>query len=145
MERAGAVSADVPRSYPAAESGKQLVMQQERARLPSKDILLKISDRDRFLARLYGLVRDLGGNIVQTQENVLLASVPPGSFARFEKDLGGLPGIKEAPAPGQPALGVLSSASKVNEREGKDEEKEVAPIDSDREDRIAIRIRLVQE
>ena len=142
-EKAGTISKDLPQSYRAKETGKQALMQ-ERAKLPPKEIVLKVSDRDRLFAYLHRLTRNLGGNIVQTEENVLLASVPAASFAAFEKELGGLTQIKQPPSPKEEApLGKLSSLQAAKGEEAKD--KEPVARETDQEGRVSIRIRLVQE
>ena len=82
---------------------------------------------------------------MQTEENVLLASVPARSFPGFEKELDHLSRIQEPPSPKQTPLGKRSSIHVPKRKEMKDKDKEVKAKDPDREDRVSIRIRLIKE
>lgn len=157
-EKAGAFSREAQRSEGVPIPGKPLFARQERGKVsapkegigsppspPVREVVLKISDRDKFLTQLYGLVGEFGGDVAQMEENMIVASVPAGSLLRFEKELGLLSRTKEPPSPKQTPMGKLSSVRIVKGKEAKEEDKDVKARDSDKDDRVSIRIRLIQE
>ena len=57
---------------------------------PPQEIVLKISDRDKAISQLRELVKQFKGEIVTTEGNRFLASLPASSFSEFEKELVGV-------------------------------------------------------
>ena len=77
---------------PSAEperAGKGLVAKEKSvvALKPPQEIVLRISDREKVVSQLQELVKQFGGEVVATEGNVFVASLPAGSFSRFEKEV----------------------------------------------------------
>jgi hypothetical protein len=114
---------------------------------PHQEIVLRISDREKVLVKLRDLVNQFGGEIISTERDVLLASLPPASFSEFKKELTG-------PASPEKAYQMMrqkdakerSSVPAEEKRtafEGKG--KEVTAHHAEGEDRLVVRILLLQE
>jgi hypothetical protein len=58
-----------------------------RAKELPHEITLRVADRGKALSQLHELITQFGGEVVGTEENSLLASLPVGSLSTFEKDL----------------------------------------------------------
>ena len=121
----------------------------EEASLASQipqEFTLRTSDREKTFSRFYALVEQCGGEIISTGGNVLLASIPVGSFSIFEKELKGL-SSSEKPSgivsqkDDEAAVGVVS---KVQKRQMDQRHKETSPV-AGRESRIVVRIVLLEE
>ena len=69
------------------ESEKAGKVMMSLAKKPAREITLKISDREKAISRLQELAKQLGGEVVRENGNVLLASLPASSYAEFEKEL----------------------------------------------------------
>ena len=54
---------------------------------PPQEIVLRISDREKVVSRLQELVKQFGGEVVATEGNMLVASLPTGTFSEFEKEV----------------------------------------------------------
>ena len=100
------------------------------AKKPAREITLKISDLEKAISRLQELAKQLGGQIVREDGNVLLASLPASSYAEFEKELAQV---------GSPPVAPKATAPK----EMKDDLSLAAGAKS--KEPISIRIRLVPE
>jgi hypothetical protein len=114
---------------------------------PHQEIVLKISDREKAISQLRELVRQFKGEIVTIEGNRFLASLPKNSFSDFKKELEGVSStsktdegiMRKQNAGGLKALhGVEKEAV-----EGKSGEP-AKPV-TDKENRIVVRILLVQE
>jgi hypothetical protein len=107
---------------------------------PFREIVLKISDREKAVSRLQELLTQFGGEVVTTEGNMFVASLPTGSFSEFEKEVAGLGSsanqdklIREKQAAGN--LRAVPQAKK----------KEAPKPAVDAEDRTTVRILLVEE
>lgn len=57
---------------------------------PSQEIVLRISDREKVASQIQELVKQFGGELVATEGNLFVASLPTGSLSEFEKEVAGL-------------------------------------------------------
>ena len=115
------------------------------AKKPAREITLKIGDREKAISRLQDLAKQLGGQIVREDGDVLLASLPVSSYAEFEKGLaqiGSYPVFPKATAPKE-MKDDLSLAAGAKSKEPEEKGKEPSRSVSLRENTISIRIRLV--
>ena len=104
---------------------------------PPKEVILKISDREKVINQINELVEQFGGEIVTAEENVLLASLPVASFQRFERDLAEI--ISSAKSK------KLSPLPAEKRREFEQKGKEEVRPEGEREARMMVRILLIQE
>ena len=96
---------------------------------PPREIILKVSDREKAFSQVKELITQYGGETLKVEENVLLASLPLRSFPEFEREAMGLS------SPGEADQRILSHVSK--EKAG-----EAAPSPPAKEDRLTVRILL---
>ncbi len=54
---------------------------------PPQEIVLRVSDREKAVSRLRELIKQFGGEVVATEGNMFVASLPTGSFSDFEKEV----------------------------------------------------------
>jgi len=114
---------------------------------PPQEIVLKISDREEAISQVQGLVRQFGGETLATKANELLASLPKDSFPEFEKELEGVSStsktdkgiMREQNTEGLRALDRMKKEA-VEGKSG-----ELARPVTDEENRIVVRILLIQE
>lgn len=117
------------------------------AKKPAREITLKISDREKTISRVQELAKQLGGEVVREDGNVLLTSLPVSSYAEFEKGLaqiGSSPVFPKATAPKEmkdDSSLAAGAKSKEPETKGKEPSRSV----SLRENTIFIRIHLIPE
>ncbi|MEW6376522.1 MAG: zf-HC2 domain-containing protein [Thermodesulfobacteriota bacterium] len=113
---------------------------------PPQEIILRISNREKTLSQLRGLVKQFGGEILTAEGNILQASLPIGSFSEFEKELVGLSSSTKADKviAQKYALGGLRASPGVKEEEVDEKNKESARRAID-EGRTVVRILLIQE
>jgi len=137
---------------PAAEAGKRAKQSiaKEQVFLAAKhpqEIVLRITDREKALAQLRELVRQSGGEIVREESNIVLASLPTASFAKFEKELAGLDSLKKEDQMvfQREAMEAKGVPLGVKREEAEEKDKELAKPMTDKEKRISIRILLFQE
>lgn len=117
------------------------------AKKPAREITLKISDREKAISQLQDLAKQLGGEMVREDGNVLLASLPASSFAEFEKgviEVGFPPMAPQATAPKE-MKDDLSLAAGAKSKEPEEKGKEPSRSVGLKEETIFIRIRLVVE
>jgi hypothetical protein len=72
------------------------------AKKPAREITLKISDREKAVSQVQELAKQLGGEVVREDGDVLLATLPASSYGEFEKGLvqiGSSPVFPKATAP----------------------------------------------
>jgi hypothetical protein len=132
----------------------------DRAKELPHEITLRVSDRTKTLSQVHELIKQSGGEIVRTEENILIASMPVGSLPKFEKDLAemGLPKTSEKLSlqmEKEAARSVSSAkegeaAGSVSEAKKKDAQEKGKVIDSfrsvmDSKDRVVLRIVLLPE
>jgi hypothetical protein len=137
---------------PSAELGKierQLAVQEKSlfASKPPQEIILRISDREKGISRLYEMVKQFGGEVVAAEGDRFLASLPTGSFSEFEKELAGLSssGKSDLLMAKKPAPGSLRFEEGMKREEVDQKSKEPAGLAADTERRTIVRILLVQE
>ena len=114
---------------------------------PPQEIVLKISDKERAVSQLRELVKQFKGEIVATEENGVLASLPSGSFSEFEKRLVWVSSAGQADKVimRKQNTGDLR-ASQEAEKEGIVEKwREAEKVAADEVSQIVVRILLVQE
>jgi len=116
---------------------------------PSQVITLRVSDQEKAVSQLQGLVEECGGEIVREEGHILLASLPTASYPEFEKKLEGMtsPQKAEPAAPQQvaPRAFRISPRAKEKESVGKGKEKEMGRPMADQAGRITVRILLIKE
>ena len=113
----------------------------------SEEMTLRFSDREKVLAQLHELVIQFGGKIVTTEGDVVLASLPGGSFTEFKKELGRL---EPAQAMGagvvkKEAMGGLKAAYEPERKTVEEEVRRPAAAVPKREEHLVVRILLLQE
>jgi hypothetical protein len=148
MKSKGAGREKSPSSEPGkigrelAVEGKPLV-----ASKPPQEIILKISNREKAISRLHELVKQFGGEVVSTKEDMLLASLPTGSFSEFEKELAGLSSSGKADLlmAKKHAAGSLRLEERAKREESDEKSKGSAGLAADARSRTIVRILLVQE
>lgn len=123
---------------------------QEKLAMASKlpqEIVLRISDRKKAISQLHELVKQFGGEIVTTEGNRFLASLPTGSFSEFEKELAELSASADAGkmVPQKHVTGSLREVQGVKREEVDKKSKEPAKLATDEESRMIVHILLVQE
>jgi hypothetical protein len=117
------------------------------AKKPAREITLKIGDREKAISRVRELAKQLGGQIVREDGDVLLASVPVSSYAEFEKELAqiGSPPVAPKATVQKEMKDDLSLSVGAKSKEAEAKGKEPSRSVGLRENTIFIRIRLVTE
>jgi predicted anti-sigma-YlaC factor YlaD len=125
-----------------AAKGKSIV-----ASKPPREITLRVSDREKVTSMLYELVKQFGGEIVTSEGNILLVSLPAGSSPEFEKEAAGLsPSTKaDKDAAKKQVLGSARATPGGKREEADEKSEEPAKLAPREEGRIAVRIFLIQE
>jgi hypothetical protein len=122
---------------------------QEKSLVASKpqEIILKISDRTKVIPRLHELVKQFGGEVVATEGDMFLASVPTGSFSEFERELAGFSSPTEADRliAKKHAAGSLRLEQGAKREEGDEKSKRAAGLAADAGSRTIVRILLVEQ
>ena len=142
--------AESPPSEPGKiKKGVTLEMRASLAAKPSQEIILRVSDQEKALSQLQGLVKEFGGEIIREEGHILLASLPTASYPQFEKKLEGMtsPQKAEPAAPQQVAPKALRTSPRAKEDKsaGKGKEKEMGRPMADQAGRITVRILLIKE
>jgi hypothetical protein len=105
---------------------------------PSRDIILRVSDREKAFFQVREVLKQHGGEIEKEEENTLLASLPETSLSEFEKRLAELSSSEKL----QPAVPYKDSTpGRVSVPEAKKRET----AEKGREGRISIRILFLPE
>ncbi len=133
---------------PSAEpeiAGKGLVARKKSV-VTSKapqEIVLRISDRGKVVARLQELIRRFEGEVVAADGNMLVASLPAGSFSEFEKEVAELSSSpkEDKLIQEKQAMGSLKAAPAAPGVRSEEALKRA----SDAESRTTVRILLIQE
>jgi len=114
---------------------------------PSQEIVLKVSDRTKAIPRLHELVKQFGGEVVATEEDRFLASLPTSSFSEFEKELAGFSSPAEADRliAKKHAAGSLRLEQGAKREEGDEKSKGSAGLAADAGSRTIVRILLVEQ
>ncbi|PIV20180.1 MAG: hypothetical protein COS40_13900 [Deltaproteobacteria bacterium CG03_land_8_20_14_0_80_45_14] len=114
---------------------------------PPQKMILRISDREKGISQLRDLVKQFGGEMITTEGNMFLASLPTGSFPEFEKELAGLSvsAKTDKVIAKKQVTGSLRAAPVVKREEVDEKSKEPARLATDVESRAIVRILLIQE
>jgi hypothetical protein len=114
---------------------------------PPQEIILKISDRKNVIPQLQDLVKQFGGEVVATEGDRLTASLPAGSFSKFEKELGRFrsSGKADGLIAKKRATGSLRIEEGPKKEEGDEEIKGSASSVADSKSRTTVRILLLEE
>jgi len=125
-----------------AFQGKSLV-----ASKPPQEIVLRISDRKKVISQLHELVKQFGGEVVTTEGDMFLASLPTGSFSEFEKELAGLSSSAKTDQliAKKHATGSLRFEKEAKREEADEKSKGPERLAADTESRTIVRILLVEE
>jgi hypothetical protein len=113
---------------------------------PPREIILAVSDQEKTLSRLNELVRQSGGEIITSEKNTFLVSLPIRSFSEFERELKALSSSEKSGeiAPHKRALDNFVFSSRAKE----DQMKETASLERtvpEKGDCIVVRIVLLEE
>jgi hypothetical protein len=138
------VSSSEPKEIEKGLSGKDKFVQGSK---PLREIVLRISDQEKAISLLHELIREFGGEIVTSEGNAVLASLPSVSFSKFENELVGLSASIKADKittkePGPKSL-RMATERKREEADEKSQGSSRAAIDQ--ENRTVVRILLIQE
>ncbi|MDP2971168.1 MAG: hypothetical protein Q8P64_18460, partial [Deltaproteobacteria bacterium] len=117
------------------------------AKKTAREITLKISDREKAVSQVQELAKQLGGEVVREDGDVLLATLPASSYAKFEKGLaqiGSSPVFPKATVPKE-MKDDLSLAAGAKSKEPEEKGKEPSRSAGLKEDTLSIRIHLVPE
>jgi hypothetical protein len=113
---------------------------------PPQEIILKIFDREKVISKLNELVKQFGGEMVTTEGNMFLASLPTASFPEFEKELTGLSAPTQVGEVTPKRHGIsLRAAPGVKREEVDEKSKALTKLPAGQESRTIVRILLVQE
>jgi hypothetical protein len=114
---------------------------------PPQEIVLRIADREKAISQLHELIKQFGGEIVTTEGNRFLASLPTSSFPEFEKELAELSASADAGkmVPQKHVTGSLREVQGVKKEDVDKKSKEPAKLATDEQSRMIVRILLVQE
>jgi hypothetical protein len=137
---------------PSSESGrfeKGLIAKEKSivAAKPPQEIILRISDRERVISRLHELVKQFGGEMVTSEGNMILASLPTGFIPEFEKELAGLSTSTKADkvVANKQAIGSVRAAPGGKREEADEKNKAPAKSAIDQDSRTVVRILLIPE
>ena len=133
---------------PGRAAREQVVKEKSAAASESpREIVLRVADREKVISPLLELVKRFGGEVVATEKDAFLASLPTNSFSEFEKELAGLsssgktdllPGKKDAAERWRFEEGV-------KKEEGSEKGQGRAKPAAEGGNRSIIRIRLVEK
>jgi hypothetical protein len=113
---------------------------------PAQEIVVKTSDREKAISELYRLAKQFGGEIVTTEGDKFVASLPKGSFPQFEKELARLsPSVEADEAIMRKPVTGSARARQVKKEVVEGKAEEPATLATCEESRIIVRILLVQE
>jgi hypothetical protein len=117
------------------------------AKKTTREITLKISDREKAFAQVQELAKRMGGEVVKEDGDVLHASLPASTHAEFEKELaqiGSPPAVPKSVAPKE-MKDDLRIAAGAKSKETEEKGRELSRPMAQKEDTISIRIRLILE
>jgi hypothetical protein len=114
---------------------------------PPKEIILKISNREEVIPKVQELIKQFRGEIVTTEENIFLASLPTASVSKFEQELIELSAPLQADKviAKRHVVGGLKAAPEMKREEADERSREPVKLATDQESRTLIRIHLIQE
>ena len=148
IESKEAAGAKIPPPGPGKiEKGLAAKEKSVVASKPPQEIILRVSDREKMIFKLQELVKQYGGEMVTTEENMFLASLPTDSLSEFKKELVELstPTQADKVIAKKQVTGKLKAAPGVKKEEVDEKSKEPAKLAADQESRTVVRILLIQE
>ena len=137
-------TAKIPSAEPE-KAGKGFVAKEKSVVTlkPPQEIVLRISDPERVVSRLQKLIKQFGGEVVATEGNTFVASIPRDAFPGFEKEVGELGSSpkEDKLIQKKQAVGSMRSAPAAP-GVGREEAHQRA---ADAENRVTVRILLITE
>jgi hypothetical protein len=137
---------------PAPELGKisQELAAKEKsvvASKPPQEIIMKVSNREGVIPILQELVKQFGGEIAATEENIYLASIPTTSLSEFKQRLMELSALTQTDkmVAKRQVPGRLSALPEGKREEGDGGSKKPAKLATGQESQTVVRIVLIQE
>lgn len=132
------------------ETKEKVLMARRSLPLPAKpprEIIVRVSDREKILFKLHELVVQYGGEIVKSEGNLLFTSLPVATFSEFEKELMRLDSAQkeERSSSTKDAVESLSATAGEMRQELKGKGEGSVRSETDQESRIGIQILLLQE
>jgi hypothetical protein len=114
---------------------------------PPQELILRIADQEKALSQLHELIKQFGGEIVEEEGNIVLASLPSASLSEFRKELAGMDALKKADQMGlqREANEGKGAPLAVKRREAEEKREEPPKPMTDQESRISVRILLILE
>ncbi len=114
--------------------------------LKPQEMILRISDREKVASRIQELVKQYGGEVVATEGNMFVASLPAGTFSEFEKEVAelGSPSKEDKLIQEKQAVGSLKTAP-AGPVSPQVKREDVPKRTVDAESRTTVRILLIQE
>jgi hypothetical protein len=112
---------------------------------PLEEMVLGISDRVKAISQIHEIIKQFGGEMIRTEDQLLIVSLPTSSISEFKKELGGLSGVSQADAltPPQQDRVRLRAPSKPVREEVDERRRELAGKGTD-EPRTVVRILLLE-
>ena len=132
---------------PSPEPGKMEKGPSVSASKPPREIVLRISDREKVISRLHALVKQFGGEVVATEENTFIASLPTRSIPELERELSGFRSFAKTDQllTEKQAMRSLGFGQGVKREEADEKSKGPEKLAGDMESRTIVRILLLQE
>jgi hypothetical protein len=114
---------------------------------PPQEIVLRVSDQKKVISQLHELVKQFGGEIITSEENMVLASLPAGAFSEFENELVGIIASLKADKINvkEHVPGSLRMARGRKREEGDNKIQGSSRVITGQENRTEVRILLIQE
>ena len=114
---------------------------------PSQELVLRISDQKKVLARLQDLMKEWGGEILSVDRNRLLISLPRFYLPEFQKELGKMGSIAKAQQKIDTTESLENAAGGLGKkgRESDEKDKESSRLEDSREGQTVIRLVLEEE
>jgi len=133
---------------PGRAAREQVIKERSAAASESpREIVLRVADREKVISPLLELVKRFGGEVVATEGDAFLASLPTESFSEFEKELAGFSSSGKTDL--FPAKKDAAERSRfeegVKKEEGSQKSQGRAKLAAEGGNRSMIRIRLVEK
>ncbi len=107
---------------------------------PPQEIVLRISDRGKVVSQIQELVKQFAGELVTTEGDLFVASLPTGSFSEFEREV-----VRLGSFPKEDKLFREKQAARSMRAAPAAKGKEAAGRTIDTEGRTTVRILIIQE
>jgi hypothetical protein len=114
---------------------------------PPQEITLRIMDREKAVSQIHELVKQFGGEMVTTEGNKFIASLPTDSLPEFEKELAGLsvPTQADKGITKKQIAGSLRAAPGMKREEVDEKSRVPVNVTAGQENRTIIFIHLIQK